>query len=174
MNILDFKPYIQKYRPLFYRFSQPLKVYLHWTAGKYDQTFNDYHLCVTGDGDIIETRELTDTPRATYMRNTGSIAIALCCCYNATPDDLGDYPPTDEQINTLAQMMAIISDVFGYEINKETFMTHGEAADIDGYGIYSGDPDCRWDLHILKNGDEVGTGGEILRGNAIFYQEQGR
>ena len=55
MNILDFKPYIQKYRPLFYRFSQPLKVYLHWTAGKYDQTFNDYHLCVTGDGDIIET-----------------------------------------------------------------------------------------------------------------------
>lgn len=171
MNILDFKPYIQKYRPLFYQFSQPLKVYLHWTAGKYDQTFNDYHLCVTGDGDIIETRELTDTPRATYMRNTGSIAIALCCCYNATPDDLGDYPPTDEQINTLAQMMAIISDVFGYEINKETFMTHGEAADIDGYGLYSGDPDCRWDLQILSNGDDWGSGGNTLRGKAIWYKE---
>ena len=52
-------------------------------------------------------------------------------------------------------------------------MTHGEAADEDGYGLYSGDSDCRWDLQILHTGDEYGTGGDIIREKAQYYLEQG-
>ena len=26
------------------------RIYLHWTAGHYDNTYDDYHLNITGDG----------------------------------------------------------------------------------------------------------------------------
>lgn len=174
MNITQFKEEIAEKRPYFYQFDFPVVTYLHWTAGGHYTTFHDYHYCIDGDGDIISTRPLDETPRATWRRNTGSIAISLCCCLNAEPHNLGDYPPTEAQIETTAQMLAVISDAFQIPIDKDHFMTHGEAADIDGYGLYDNDPDCRWDLHILKNGDEWGSGGDILRGKALWYQEHER
>ena len=97
----------------------------------------------------------------------------MCCCYEAHPNDLGEYPPTEAQIETLAKMFAVIADVFDNPIDREHFMTHGEAANDDGYGLYSGEPDCRWDLEQLCNGDEIGTGGDILRGKAQWYLENG-
>lgn len=174
MNIADYKQYLKEYRGYFFKFPQPLRVYYHWTAGKYYTTFNDYHQCIDGDGDIIESLPLCETPQATWHRNTGSIAIAICACYNAKPYNLGEYPPLPIQIETLAKMTAAISDIFGYPITEEVFMTHGEAANIDGYGLYSDDPDCRWDLEQLQNCDEIGTGGDIIRNKALWYQEQWR
>ena len=29
------------------------KIYLHWTAGKYDSLFSDYHIDITGKGEIF-------------------------------------------------------------------------------------------------------------------------
>ena len=86
---------------------------------------------------------------------------------------MGEYPPTAAQIETLAKMFAVIAEVFDNPIDREHFMTHGEAANDDGYGLYSGEPDCRWDLEQLCNEDEVGTGGDILRGKAQWYLENG-
>lgn len=173
MNIIEFKQELTANRDYFYQFPFPMRTYYHWTAGRYFTTFDDYHYCINGDGEIINTRPITEVPEATWHRNTGSIAIALCACYAGKPDDLGDYPPTDAQIETLAQMTAVIAEVFDNLIDYDHFMTHGEAADIDGYGLYSGDPDCRWDLQILQNGDEYGTGGDIIREKAQYYLEQG-
>lgn len=173
MNIIEFKQELTANRDYFYQFPFPMRTYYHWTAGRYFTTFDDYHYCINGDGEIINTRPITEVPEATWHRNTGSIAIALCACYAGKPDDLGDYPPTDAQIETLSQMTAAIAEVFENPIDAEHFMTHGEAADIDGYGLYSGDPDCRWDLQILQNGDEYGTGGDIIREKAQYYLEQG-
>nr|DAR57254.1 MAG TPA: N-acetylmuramoyl-L-alanine amidase [Caudoviricetes sp.] len=176
MNIQSFKQYVKENKQEFVdSYGLPM-VYLHVTAGDYDTTFSDYHFNVTGDGDIILTRDITERPNhATYMRNTGSIAITLCCCKDAIAYanggcNLGDYPPTDAQMNSLAQMIAILSDEFEFPITKDYVMTHGEAADIDGYGLYSGDSDCRWDLQFLSNDGEYDEGGRIIRGNAIFYQ----
>lgn len=169
MDIKEFRKVLQDGRPYFYQFPWPVVTYLHWTAGRYFTTFREYHFCIDGDGEIIYTRPLDVTPVATWKRNTGSIAIALCCCYNGAPDNLGEYPPTTRQIEICAEMMAAISDVFGVPIDAAHFMTHGEAADIDGYGLYSGDSDCRWDLHILEDGQVWGTGGDILRGKAAWY-----
>lgn len=173
MNISEFKKELIDNRDYFYQFPQPVITYYHWTAGRYFATFDDYHYCIDGDGEIINTRTITEVPEATWHRNTGSIAIALCACYDARPNDLGDYPPTDEQIEILAQMTAAVAEVFDIPIDTEHFMTHGEAADIDGYGLYSGDSDCRWDLQILHDGDEYGTGGDIIREKAQYYLEQG-
>lgn len=174
MNTKQCEEELREYRSYFYQFNWPVRTYLHWTAGQYFTSFDDYHFCIDGDGGIIYTRPIDSVPRATYRRNTGSIAIAMCCCYDGTPDDLGDYPPTDAQIETMAQMMAVIAKVFEIPIDEEHFMTHGEVADIDGYGIHDSDPDCRWDLHILHTGDEWGSGGDILRGKALWYQNQER
>lgn len=148
------------------------KIYLHWTAGRYDQDFGDYHLCIHGDGTIVKTRDFDVRPAATWKRNSGSIAITLDCCYNAEPGNLGDYPPTEVQIETLAMAVAAICTTMGIEINRDNVMTHAEVAAIDGYDIYSGDPDCRWDLLYLHEGDEWGTGGDIIRGKALWYQNQ--
>ena len=30
-----------------------LKIYLHWTAGKHYTTFDDYHICIDGDGAMM-------------------------------------------------------------------------------------------------------------------------
>ena len=47
-------------------------IYLHWTAGFYDQTFPDYHLNVTGTGDVLSASDcFTELLSHTYLRNSG-------------------------------------------------------------------------------------------------------
>lgn len=75
------------------------KIYLHWTAGRYDQLFPGYHLLIRGDGSLVtSTRDWTRTLPHTWNRNTGALGIALCCARDAVlyadgTFDLGDYPP---------------------------------------------------------------------------------
>lgn len=151
------------------------KIYLHWTAGTYNTTYNDYHINITGDGEVIQTHDLTDIVEATWRRNTGSIALTLCCAYDAKPDDLGEYSPTDIQIEAMAQIVAVIAEALDIPIDIQHVMTHGEAADnLDGYEAsppYGPDNGCeRWDLAQLHTGDTWESGGDILRGKAIYYQ----
>lgn len=155
------------------------KIYLHWTAGSYRSTYPAYHLNILGDGTVEQTRNFTDLAQATYCRNTGSIAITLCCAYGADPDKgLGDYPPTEEQVDCAAQLIAVIAGELGVPIDIYHVMTHAEAADnLDDY--YACDPygpahGCeKWDLAILCDEDRWMTGGDILRGKAKFYQARG-
>lgn len=186
---MDFKQIydeLKSKRPSFYKYPNPVRVYLHWTGGHGYTTFSDYHFCIDRDGEIINTKPLDEIPSATWHRNTGSIAIALCGCYGAMAyryDDgslyakLGEEAPTDLQIESLAQLMYMISDVFGIPIDENHFMTHAEVAEIDDYDLDSDDPDPRWDLAVLQDEDVWMTGGDILRGKAVFYKnefEQGK
>lgn len=176
MTMDEVRQMLAEARPNFYQYPEPVRVYLHWTAGHYYTSFSGYHFCIDADGEIIESLPLTEIPAATWHRNSGSIAIALCCAAGATAYkgdpyevDLGEEPPTDAQIETLAQVMAAIADVFEIPIDNEHFLTHAEAADFDGYGP---ETTCeRWDLAVLKNTDEWMSGGDTLRGKAIFYQQ---
>lgn len=86
------------------------KIYLHWTAGRYEADFDDYHVCIHGNGKIMLMADLTETLAHTWRRNSGAIGVALDCAYNATSDDLGDYAPTAVQIETLAQVAAALAD----------------------------------------------------------------
>lgn len=177
MTLDDFKEVLKEARPSFYQYPQPVRVYFHWTAGHYYTSFPEYHICIDADGEIIESLPLTEIPSATWHRNTGSIAIALCCCAGATAYkgdpyevDLGEEPPTDAQIETLAMLSAAIADVFDIPVDVDHFMTHAEAANFDGYGP---DTTCeRWDLAVLHDGDEWMSGGNILRGKTAFYLDQ--
>lgn len=164
------------------------KIYLHWTAGRYDALFSDYHVCISQDDDgahiNLMCEDLSNVLAHTWRRNSGAIGLTLCCALDATPDDLGDYPPTPEQIEIMAQCIAIIADTLHIPIDRYHVLTHGEAADnMDGllpegdeYGPCNG---CeRWDLQYLGTDespeyttdyDDPATGGNVLRGKANWY-----
>ena len=159
------------------------KIYLHWTAGHYHQKFDDYHVNIDQDGRIfVSTDDLSDVLAHTWRRNSGSVGITLDCCAGATSEDLGDEPPTAKQIEAMAQCIQVVADALWLTIDMKHVMTHGEAADNeDGlylhepYEVWS-DPQpsdgiTRWDLAILKDGDEWRSAGDTIRGNAIYIRE---
>lgn len=162
------------------------KLYAHWTAARYNTDFDDYHICIHGDGTVMLMADLTDTLAHTWRRNTGSIGVALDCAYEATSNSLGDYPPTAVQIETMAQVIAALADGLWLTIDKEHVLTHGEAADNED-GLYCHEPygpknTCeRWDLEYLGTSESPsfnpwatnGTrGGDVLRGKANWYRDQ--
>lgn len=163
------------------------KIYLHWSAGHYNQKFDDYHVNITGDGKIyVSTNNLAEVLAHTYRRNTGAVGISLCCCAGATTDDLGEEPPTAAQIESMAQAIVAVADGLWLTIDREHVMTHGEAADnIDGlepHEPYGPQTICeRWDLQFLGTDespayttdyDDPATGGNVLRGKANWYRQQ--
>ncbi|WP_371379291.1 N-acetylmuramoyl-L-alanine amidase [Sporomusa aerivorans] len=170
------------------RYNWPIKVYYHWTAGHYDQYFNDYHFNIGKDGSVfVTTTDLSTKKSHTYCRNSGAIGIAAACAYNATSTtNLGPEPPTAVQIEAMAQITAVLSKSFNIPIDIKHFMTHAEAADnmdgcdpgyeANGYpqGRYGPQNSVeRWDLWVLKEGDAPGSGGDILRGKGTWYLQTG-
>lgn len=169
------------------KFGREPKIYLHWSAGTYTALFEDYHINITGEGEIfISTEDFSEVLPHTYMRNTGGVGIALACAYGATTDYLGTFPPTPEQIEVMAQTIAAVADGLWLTIDKEHVMTHGEAADNeDGlalHELYGPQHGCeRWDLEYLGIPESPGydpwavdgsRGGDVLRGKANWYRQQ--
>lgn len=163
------------------RAGRPVKIYAHWTAGHYGQLFSDYHISIDGDGTVYSSvDDLSTTLNHTYRRNSGAIGLALCCAYGArSTNNLGPEPPTDKQIEVLAQLTAALAIDLAIPIDIQHVMTHAEAADnMDGddrWHIPYG-PNAtveRWDLWVVKAGDQPGSGGRIIRGKALWYQHHG-
>lgn len=165
-----------------------VKIYLHWTAGRYNQMYDDYHINIDKDGSVwASTDDLSETLSHTWHRNTASVGITLCCGYGATTDDLGKNPPTKEQIDAMAQVVAVLAPALWLTIDKDRVLTHGEAADnIDGllpegdeYGPNNG---CeRWDLQFLGTDESPEwttdyssprTGGNVIRGKANYWKNK--
>ena len=163
------------------------KIYLHWTAGHYGQYYlNDYHIAIDADGSIYVDHDFDEVLAHTYHRNSGAVGITLACCVGATSDDLGSEPPTDAQIEAMAQVIVAVADGLWLTIDKNHVLTNGEAADNED-GIYPHDPygpksTCeRWDLEYLGTGEspsfnpyatDGSRGGDVLRGKANWYRNQ--
>ena len=171
------------------RCARETRLYLHWTAGHYGQFFADYHVQVDADGGtyVIGDGVLDDLLAATYLRNSGSISVALLGCVDATTESLGSEPPTAAQIEAMAQSATALADGLWLTIDKERILTHGEAADnedgVRTHAPYGPRTTCeRWDLEYLGTEEspvfhpwaEDGTrGGDVLRGKAQYYREHG-
>jgi len=158
-----------------YRIAQ---IYLHWTAGRYGQVYDDYHLNIDADGTIYCTcSSLSQYKSHTWRRNSGSIGIALCCGLGAQANHLGQFAPTAAQTDKLAQVVAVLAKGLELSLQPSNVMTHCEAALLDGYGPYSGDAETRWDLWYMRDspGDgQMKPGGDILRGKARWYLEHSK
>ncbi len=151
---------------------------LHWTAGNYGQAYDEYHLNLDAAGEVYRTAtDLEQYKSHTWKRIMGSVGLALCCCAGAffRDDggiDYGEQPPTQLQIERTAQAIAVLTRALGLAINAKTVLTHAEAALLDGYGPGSGDSELRWDLWLLPDlpiSDRLVSGGDVLRGKALWY-----
>ena len=148
------------------------RIFLHWSAGHYSQPFSDYHLNIDYNGEVFtDIRSFTDLLAHTWKQNRRAIGISMLCCFNATPNDLGPEPPTDYHIEGMAQVIAVLCHELELPVDLDHVRTHAEQADIDGYGPATTME--RWDVWILREGDEPGSGGEILRGKAKYYLAHG-
>lgn len=159
------------------------QLYLHWTAGRYGQVYDDYHLNIDADGTVYRTSSsLSQYKSHTWRRNSGSVAVALCCGLGAQANhgydaDLGQFAPTAAQTDKLAQVVAVLAKGLELSLQPSNVMTHCEAALLDGYGPYSGDAETRWDLWYMRDspGDgQMKPGGDILRGKARWYLEHSK
>lgn len=158
-----------------YRHDGLKRIFLHWSAGRYDNIESAYHISIGKHGDVHVMHPFTDRLAATWQHNTGSIAVSIMCCYDAVAYsrsnvDFGHEPPTDEQISAMAKVVCILCEELGFDMAIPDVMTHGEIADEDGYGLGGPDPDCRWDLMLLKDSDgELKAGGNVIRGMAVWF-----
>jgi hypothetical protein len=168
------------------------KIYLHWTAGHYHNLFADYHVNIDGDGQLWVEKDFDVKLKHTWNRNTGSIGVAICGCYGAGSQSLGAEPPTQKQIEMMAQVIWKIADALWLTIDKAHVLTHGEAANNedgdfschDPYPWWNdsyGDGDTRGDLEYLGTEESPcynpyatdGTrGGDVLRGKANWYRKE--
>ena len=166
------------------KYGRDAAIYMHWSAGRYDQTFDDYHINIDGEGRCwISTDDFSDVLSHTYMRNSGAVGISLCACYGATTQDLGEYAPTEKQIEVMAQVVAVVAKALWLTIDKYHVMTHSEAADnYDGLNVhedYGAFSTCeRWDELFLgtpespcfpDSYDDPRNGGNVLRGKSNYY-----
>lgn len=163
-----------------------VKLYLHWSAKHYGQFYDAYHINIDAGGEIyVTTDDLSEVKGHTYLRNKGSVGIALSCGEGAKVFDLGKEPPTPPQIEAMAKIVALLANEFSIPIDIDHVLTHGEAGDNEDmlfppyayngrpYGMYGQNHSReRWDLAILKNGDPWGSGGDILRDKAARYLKQ--
>ena len=161
-------------------------IYLHWTAGHYGQAYDDYHICIDEHGEIyLMCDSFTERKAHTLGRNTGAVGISLCCCSDASCRadatifsgiNLGSEPPTAEQIEVMAEVVAVLAGEFGLRLdNDEQVMTHYEAAKRDSYAPGQ-DSDCRWDLWYIPDyygaDGKLDDGGALIRGKAAWYQRK--
>lgn len=86
----------------------PKNITMHWTAGSYDQTFDDYHWCVTGSGGVVQTLSMGVKGAHTWHRNTGNIGISLCCCPS-------DHPALTVQLEHAAKLIAELCHRYGID-----------------------------------------------------------
>ena len=162
------------------------RIYLHWSAGHYDTVFDDYHVNIGKNGELYVTGDLDEVKAHTWRRNTGAVGISLCCGYKANTSDLGPEPPTEAQIEAMAQAIVAVADGLWLTIDMNHVLTHGEAADNED-GLWTHDsygPKTtveRWDLEYLGTDEspaynpwatDGSRGGDVLRGKANWYRNQ--
>ena len=168
-------------------YGRETKVYLHWSAGHYGQFWSDYHVQIDKDGEIyvIADGALDDVLAATWRRNTGSASVCMLGCLDADTNSLGAEPPTDAQIESMAQAIAALCNGLWLTIDKQRVLTHGEAADnedgIEPHDPYGPRSTCeRWDLEYLGTlespkfhpwSTDGGRGCDVLRGKANWYRQ---
>jgi hypothetical protein len=109
-------------------FSAP-KIYLHWTMKPYDVLDDIYDVNIDKNGEVYISDDAFSTGKWSIIhRSKGSVSIAVCCAEGATPENIGKYPPTYEQLDGIARAAAIIAKALGIPVCKEYILTHGEAA----------------------------------------------
>jgi len=158
------------------------KLYLHWSARAYDQPSASYHFVVgyrQGRLFALQTHDVRENMRPltvdmeyaahTAKRNSFAIGVSALSMLDATPQNFGSQPLTDELVDALCAMCAYLAQRYGIAIDADHVMTHAEAAIHDGYfGLTSEE---RWDLARLKPAQEPVTPAEAQATGEVLRQK---
>lgn len=112
------------------------RIYGHWSAGKRETNFDDYH-AVTVELEDGSARTITnydpmlDLPGHTYGRNHNSIGICVAGMFGAGPSNLGEHQPTPNQLREHLLYLSLLC--MNHRIPVGNYMTHQEAADMLDY-----------------------------------------
>lgn len=160
-------------------------IYLHWTAGAYGGN-GSYHTVFDSDGTPKRNASYDDySVGHTEGKNSGAVGLSISAALEATgPNNLGSQPPTQQQLNAITAEAARLAVDWGWteaDIDRNIW-THAEAgAGLDPRGLgthedWNGDgkPDnygpkawggtgARWDFWVVRQGEQPGSGGPILR-----------
>jgi len=146
------------------------RIILHWTAGSYKASSIDlahYHILIEDDGNLVRGSHSIDDNVSTadnvyaahtFMLNTGSIGVSVCCMAAAaeSPFNAGSSPMLQIQWDTMAQVVAELCQFYDISVTPQTVLGHGEVK--SKLGINQGgkwDPMVQpWNLSLSKQ--EVG------------------
>lgn len=160
------------------------KIFLHWTAGTYTNTYGAYHTIFTGDGKAHRKASYNTFRNGhTWGRNDEGVALSIAALGGKTSkgrwpseNDHGPYPIKNAQIHAMAEEIARLALAWDWkksDIKLGRVYTHAEIAREESppYGPGSGDPQTKWDLWNLKSGGPLWSGGKIIRKMAQQYYE---
>ncbi len=171
------------------------KLYLHWTAAPYGRFYPSYHINIDQDGTIyLSTKDFAKLVPGTWLRNSGAVNLTICGCVGSNPVTLGPQPPTRAQIETMARVIAALSEGLDIPVDKQHVLTHGEAANNEDnlqppphkpypwWNDSYGDHDTRGDLEYLGIPESPAyaptdpdkqeqRGGSVLRAMAREYKK---
>lgn len=105
--------------------NQVSAVTLHWTAGNYNQGFNDYQILIS-DSQVWISKRFLDwhLHQHTWRRNTGNVAISLMAM-------APDAPVTRGMIERAAAAIGLVRKRYG--LSDDQVRDHGFYAKLDGY-----------------------------------------
>ena len=149
------------------------KIFLHWSAGGYNDAASAYHSIVLGDGTVVRhTPYDQDKYSHTGGGNDNSVGLSIAAMAGATENNFGSYPVKDIQIQKMVLEAAKLAVDWGWsEANiRNNVRTHGEwERYATRRGHLPGKPQ-RWDLDKLYESDpnvdlskDLSSGGDRLR-----------
>lgn len=137
------------------------KMTLHHTGGGRIPNWKDqecYHILVLEDGSIMKNFSFhLPSPFGCWMENSWNIQIAVCAMLNASPSNFEICPITEEQIESMLEVAALIALIKNIPI--AWIKTHAERA-IEKYYF----PE-KWDFACLTPDPHITPEKAILVGN---------
>lgn len=110
----------------------PTHITLHWTAGTHDMTFPEYHFCVKGSGQVVQTLSIHEKGAHCWGRNTGNIGISMCAMAPG-------HPVLPVQVEHTAKLVAELCQKYGLDpraqITLPAMRIQGDRLVAQGYTL---------------------------------------
>lgn len=107
------------------------RVHIHWSAGSHTPSALDrkhYHVCISGDGSVVEAHPPETRLAHTLNANGGAIAVSLCAMAGAVerPFHPGAFPARAVQLAALARVVAGLCKRYDIPVSRWSVLTHAE------------------------------------------------
>jgi len=131
------------------------EIIVRWTGGGYFELDDTSHVIINGDGRAFTNNfSFLDQKYDPYYKE-GVALVALLAGKGAKQKeneiDFGPCPPNEQQLNSLAHVLAIMC--LGFRLNVDSIETLAEVSE----------PCTKDNINLAAYPCEIGTGGEVIR-----------